>query len=138
MRVVGCFLEYEGKIVLLLRHLHKPSGGTWGLPGGKVEEDETDIAAMLRELREETGYTASVSELEYIREDVFQLDDKNPFTFVVFRVKLLRPHTMQIESHAHQEFKWMSPGEWYALPNLIPGQHKVFELTGYSLESGTI
>lgn len=55
LRVVGCFLEYEGKFVLLHRHAHKPNGGTWGLPAGKVEPGESDTAAVLRELWEETG-----------------------------------------------------------------------------------
>ena len=63
MRVVGCFLEYDGKFVLLLRHVHKADGGTWGLPAGKVEPGESDETAMLRELYEETGYKALPKEL---------------------------------------------------------------------------
>ena len=37
MKVVGCFLEYDGRFVIVHRHAHKVDGDTWGLPGGKVE-----------------------------------------------------------------------------------------------------
>ena len=131
MRVVGCFLEYDGKFVILLRHAHKPNGGTWGLPAGKVENDEPDIEAMLRELREETGYEAAVSEMEYVREDEFQFDKDPPFIFVVYKVKLSRPYEMVMESAAHQECRWIDPKSCYDLPNLIPGFKKVLELTEY-------
>jgi ADP-ribose pyrophosphatase YjhB (NUDIX family) len=67
LRVVGCFLEYDGKFVVLLRRPEKPDGDTWGLPAGKVEEGESDKSAVLRELHEETGYDANLKELQYTR-----------------------------------------------------------------------
>jgi acetyl-CoA carboxylase carboxyl transferase subunit beta len=68
MRVVGCFLEFENKFVVLLRHSHKPEGNTWALPGGKVEPGETDEQAVIRELYEETAYKAQTDELQKLGE----------------------------------------------------------------------
>jgi 8-oxo-dGTP pyrophosphatase MutT (NUDIX family) len=130
LRVVGCFLEHDGKYVLLLRHAHKPDGNTWGLPAGKVEPNETDEAAILRELREETGYRADASELQYMREDVYQFDH-GPVTFVVFKVVITQPHAVKIEESAHQIYKWVSHKEGYAMPDLIDGLHTVLERVGY-------
>jgi 8-oxo-dGTP pyrophosphatase MutT (NUDIX family) len=130
LRVVGCFLEYDGRFVLLHRHAHKPDGNTWGLPAGKVEEGETDADALLRELREETGYQADKSELLYLREDTYQFDHGS-VEFVVYKVVLSRPHAVQIEENAHQSYKWVRPSEGYAMPDLIPGLHTVIERVGY-------
>jgi 8-oxo-dGTP diphosphatase len=47
----------EQRRVLLLKHVFHPAA-PWGLPGGWLERDEAPAAAVLRELKEETGLTA--------------------------------------------------------------------------------
>lgn len=56
----------EGDRVLLAR-LRWPEAGTWSLPGGGVEFDETVEQAVVRELMEETGYEVEVGQLLGIR-----------------------------------------------------------------------
>lgn len=54
--VVLIFRESDGKILSVSR---KDDPNSFTLPGGKVNEDETDVAAAKRELKEETGLDAS-------------------------------------------------------------------------------
>lgn len=44
--------------VLLVRRAGGPARGLWSFPGGHVEPRETESAALLRELAEETGLAA--------------------------------------------------------------------------------
>lgn len=54
--VVAGALEGPGDTWLMHRRpLEKHHGGLWEFPGGKVEETEIPVKALIRELREELG-----------------------------------------------------------------------------------
>lgn len=48
-------LVLDGRRVLLIRRAHEPYRGTWTLPAGYEEVDETPAETAVRETREETG-----------------------------------------------------------------------------------
>lgn len=52
---VGAIVRDDAGRLLLIRRGNPPAQGLWSLPGGRVEVGETHEAAVLRELREETG-----------------------------------------------------------------------------------
>lgn len=53
--VVTCTIYYGKKFLVIRRHdAAKKYGGTWGFPGGKVEQSETIVGALVREIKEET------------------------------------------------------------------------------------
>lgn len=56
---VGALVVRDGK-VLLSRRAREPQKGMWDLPGGFLDAGEHPEAAILRELREETGLAARV------------------------------------------------------------------------------
>ena len=53
----------ENYSVLLIERKHDPFEGSWALPGGFLNMDETLEEAALRELEEETGILATGEEL---------------------------------------------------------------------------
>lgn len=131
MRVVGCFLEYSNRFVLLKRHSHKPDGDTWGLPAGKVEPDESDTDAIIRELFEETGYRAKEGELSLLGVYDFSTPRGTTNNFVTYKLQLKAPHDILLEDSAHSEYKWVTAEEGYVMPDLIFGLHDLFKMTGY-------
>jgi 8-oxo-dGTP pyrophosphatase MutT (NUDIX family) len=105
MRVVGCFLEYDNKFVLVHRLPHKVDGNTWGLPSGKVEAGESDIEAIQRELFEETGYRAAPDEFETLSTNDFISPRGDTITYIAHRIKLDQPHDVTVEEAAHSEYR---------------------------------
>ena len=47
----------EHRRVLLVKQTGGPFVGSWLLPGGRIENDESAVHAAVREVREETGLT---------------------------------------------------------------------------------
>lgn len=79
---VGGLIVEDGE-VLLARRAGRHDKGMWALPGGFVERDESIEEAVLREVREETGLTGTVSGVVAVRSRV--LADENSL-FVVVRI----------------------------------------------------
>jgi len=61
---VGAIICHQDKILLVQRG-RPPSEGLWSIPGGKVQPGETLMAAVEREILEETSVVIRVGELAY-------------------------------------------------------------------------
>lgn len=57
---VGAVIKDGGGRLLLIKRGHEPGKGLWSIPGGKVEDGETDEDAVAREVLEETGLVVAV------------------------------------------------------------------------------
>jgi mutator protein MutT len=78
IRVVAAVIREGDRFLICQRPTHKRHGGLWEFPGGKVEENETDLEAARRELREELDV-----EVTHIgRELLSRHDDGSPFVIV--------------------------------------------------------
>ena len=60
---VGGIVRDDAGRLLVVRRGRPPGAGLWSVPGGRVEPGETDIEAVRREVREETGLEVSVGAL---------------------------------------------------------------------------
>src|SRR5436309_12864179 len=58
--VVGAALVRDGRVLAARRSQPVQLAGGWEFPGGKVEDGESDAAALVRELREELDVTVEV------------------------------------------------------------------------------
>ena len=52
---VGALVHDDDGQLLMVRRAQEPGLGQWSVPGGRVETDEDDRAAVRREVLEETG-----------------------------------------------------------------------------------
>lgn len=52
---MGAIITDDTGRLLLIQRGHEPEEGRWSLPGGRVRPGESDLEAVAREVREETG-----------------------------------------------------------------------------------
>lgn len=75
--VGGLTYDDEGRL-LVVRRANEPGRGLWSIPGGRVEAGEDDAAALVREMREETG-------LEVIPGPLVGSVQRGPFAIADYR-----------------------------------------------------
>jgi 8-oxo-dGTP diphosphatase len=126
--VAGCFVEREGKLLLLHRRDDRPQGNTWGVPAGKLTRAETPEEAMRRELWEETGIDVHDRDLRAVK-TVFVRYAEYDFLFHVFSVSVPAEVSVTLRSEEHKNFRWVTPLGALGL-RLIPDLAKCIELWG--------
>lgn len=82
--VAGAVFDARGRVLLARREGKREHAGLWEFPGGKVEPEETPLAALARELEEEIGIRIGDAEPlicvphrygeKRIRLDVYRID----------------------------------------------------------------
>jgi 8-oxo-dGTP pyrophosphatase MutT (NUDIX family) len=106
-RGAGCvFLAADSKRILLAhrsREISEP--GTYGTFGGTINQDETPLAAMKREMAEETGYdgTFKTKPMYVFNDDTFQYTNFLTIVPTEFEPRL---------NWESQGYEWCEFGKW--------------------------
>lgn len=119
VEISACYIEIEGSLLLLEKASEE---GEWGIPGGKIEKNETPKQAARRELHEETGIEADkIIPLGCLYMRKPHLD----YVFHLFKVCLDRMPAVKI-SEEHYSFRWVSYDQLHKL-KLIHGAKETFD-----------
>jgi 8-oxo-dGTP diphosphatase len=104
--VVGAaVLDGAGRLLAARRSAPPALAGRWELPGGKVEDGETDQAALVRELTVEVRLGARVGG-----------DWPMPGGAAVLRVWLAEVVAGEpVPVADHDALRWVEPGDWSAV-----------------------
>lgn len=113
IEVVGCFVEHDGKILLLERHPEKSEGLSFGRPSGKVDSSDSDTKdAMMRELFEETGIQVIKKQLEdvatfYVTNDIM----KRNYIYHNYKLTFDELPEVKLNPTEHVAFAWVREEE---------------------------
>jgi mutator protein MutT len=92
-------LIYRGRVLLL-----RNERGEWELPGGRLDAGETPKEAVVREIREETGLSATGTSL--VDAWVFQVTPKEKVLILQYACHLIGRHSVTV-SHEHSDHRWL-------------------------------
>lgn len=103
INVVAAILKKDNKILIAKKKQGKPLAGYWEFPGGKVEKQETQEEALIRELKEEMDIKIEIN--DYIGESIYDYGDN--------KIVSLKGYTAIIESgninlSDHDEYRWVT------------------------------
>ena len=93
----------DGHVLLLLNER-----GEWDLPGGRPDPGEDHRAALIREVREETGLAVEVGAM--VDEHLFEVLPQRFVRIVAYACTLATEGTIAL-SHEHHEASWVGLDE---------------------------
>ncbi|MGI8535943.1 MAG: (deoxy)nucleoside triphosphate pyrophosphohydrolase [Mycobacteriales bacterium] len=106
--VVGAALIRDGRVLASRRTQPPRLAGLWEFPGGKVEPGESDVQALVRELREELLVEVSVG--ARLGDDLLIGDTA---VLRVYRCRLLSGEPALVDHDAH---RWLAADELADVP----------------------
>lgn len=128
VEIAAVYIEYNDKILLLHRQDNKSQGNKWGIPGGKVDKEETPLQAAIREVKEETGYDISEQAIENLGRVYIEYNEKDHFIYHMFRTQLQKdPEAVKINFNEHKGFTWVTPSDGLKM-DLLQDEDPCFRL----------
>lgn len=127
--IVGCcFLHYQDKILILHRQDRKAEGNRWGIPGGKLNKEESLIEAIVREVFEETGYKLDLGKMHYIGKVYIKVPNFDfEYHMVDYQQPIDNPGDVKINFKEHKGFTWVTPKDALKM-DLITDEDTCFEI----------
>jgi 8-oxo-dGTP diphosphatase len=108
VQVAACYLEIDNKLLLLQRAHGNLEPRKWGVPAGKLENDETPENAAKRELLEETGISfENDSQIKHIN-SLYIRKPEVDYIYHAFKIHFDQIPEVHL-SNEHQSYTWATP-----------------------------
>jgi ADP-ribose pyrophosphatase YjhB (NUDIX family) len=126
--VAVCIVEHEGTFPLI-KFKRNYLAGFWGLPGGKIDEDEHAPEAAVRELREELGIETEFISLVGVVDELAFDKDGSPVRCILFvcRMKIIGG-TPGPRDLPEGQVEWFTPEQIAGMePEIVPSDFRIFK-----------
>jgi phosphoglycolate phosphatase len=112
--VGGLIFNAAGQVLMV--RTHKWSN-LWGIPGGKIKWGEASVAALRREIKEETGLAVTDIEFVMAQDCIHSKEFYRDAHFVLlnYTCRCAGAPSVKLNDEA-REFRWVAPAEAVAMP----------------------
>lgn len=124
-KVAVAILREDGKTLLCQRKKSARYALKWEFPGGKVENNESAVACLKRELKEELGIEAEVGDLFFRQE--YTYSDSGSFEILYYLVRSYRPMAEGLRDDAFEQIRWIPENQLNEI-DLLEGNREVVKL----------
>ena len=101
IKVVAAVIKQKDKILIARRKTGKHLELKWEYPGGKIENDEKEVVALKRELKEEFSIDASIG--KYLTDSFYEYDDIN----INLKAYLVESFSGNFQLIDHDKIEWI-------------------------------
>lgn len=109
IEVVAAAIIKDQQVLAMQRSEAMTLPGFWEFPGGKIEAGESEVDALIREIKEEL--TVDIEIIEYINEFSYEYD----FGVVSLKVYTAEMTAGSIQLIEHSDKKWLAADDLLAL-----------------------
>ena len=125
IRVVAAVVERGGRYLITQRRANAVLPELWEFPGGRVEDRESDNEALVRELDERLGVSASVGELISFVSHPYE-----KYTVDLYLYQCRIPDDATLACHAVKDYRWVTSDEFDRYPFTPADEASMNELLG--------
>ncbi len=108
VHVSGVFCTYQDRFLIIKRATGRPQAGTWGIPSGKKENEETSSETAIRELYEETRISVEPQQLSHIETFYIRLPSGLEYVYTVYVACFQEIPEIALNQEEHTEAQWIT------------------------------
>lgn len=126
IQIAACYIEIEGKLLLLQRANRLSEEKKWGVPAGKLEMNESPEECAFRELFEETGIKLDPREKLQSLGALYLRRPDMDYVYHMFKIKMDTVPDIFL-SNEHLNYQWVTRNEITNLP-LMAGAEQALKI----------